>query len=96
MATTIPTPKADDPCPGCGGTFVPYRQATPEEFTHFRDRENPRALPARVDSATPEQIAELGALHVCSDCGYQTRVKPEPVDEPAAASADEPRRERKK
>lgn len=77
MVEPKPEPKADDPCPACGGAFAPARVPTPEQLAASRDRENPIALGDKVDTATAEQRAELGALHICGGCGYQTRVKPE-------------------
>ncbi|SRR6266542_6536641 len=74
MSETTPAPAAGDPCPNCGGAFVAHRAPTDAERAAATNRENPVAYPPRVDSATAEQIAELGGLHVCGDCGYQTRI----------------------
>ena len=71
-----------DPCPACGADLAPYRPATPEEYAAAFDKENPKTLLPRVDSAPPAFVAEHGQLHVC-DCGYQSRVLPE-------AAADDP------
>jgi|SRR5215831_4445347 len=65
-----------DPCPACGDELQPYRTATDAEYGKAFDREQPGSLPTRVDSASPAQAAELGALHVCRGCGYQARVAP--------------------
>lgn len=65
--------KRGDPCPACGGKLEAARVATDAEFARARDRENPQTLAPGTDTATPEQRAELGALHVCGRCRYQTR-----------------------
>lgn len=74
MSVTKAQPKAGDKCPQCDGEFRHIRPATPEEYAAAIHRENPRTLPAFVDGADPKQIAELGELYVCRDCGYQTRI----------------------
>lgn len=82
MSVTKPAPKAGDPCPQCGDEFIAHRAPTAEEAAGAANRENPIALPPRVDTANAEQRAELGGLYVCRGCGYQTRIvaeKPEPA-----------------
>lgn len=64
-----------DPCPACGGELKPARVASAEEYERAFDRENPVALPAGADTATPRQRAELGALHRCTTCRYETRFR---------------------
>jgi len=74
----MPEPKKlakGDPCPACHGELKPAYVPTPEEFARATDRENPIALPPRVDTATAEQRAELGALYRCQTCGYQARFR---------------------
>jgi rRNA maturation endonuclease Nob1 len=83
MPETIPTPKAGDPCPACGGAFSEYRAPTAVERAAADDKERRQPYPARVDSATEADRAELGPLHVCDSCGYQTRIKA-PKDKPAS------------
>lgn len=85
MSETVSGLTPADPCPACGDDFVAHRAATPDEFAAFTHKETPTALPPRVDSASPEQRAKLGALYVCKGCGYQTRVKD---DADAARAAD--------
>lgn len=72
--------KRGDACPRCGGSFKAARVPTDAEHAKAFDRENPTALPEFSDTASPDQRAELGALHRCMTCGYQTRF---PVDAPA-------------
>lgn len=74
MSETKPAPKAGDPCPACGGKFSEYREPTAAERAAADDKERRQPFPARVDSATEADRAELGALNVCDTCGYQTRI----------------------
>jgi hypothetical protein len=83
MAETKPEPKAGDPCPQCGDEFVEHRAPTDAERKAAEDRESARPYPARVDTAPAAVRAELGPLLECRGCGYRTRLRPEPVDEPA-------------
>lgn len=83
MAETKPEPKAGDPCPQCGDDFVEHRAPTDSERRFAEDREYARPYPARVDTAAAAVRAELGPLMQCRGCGYQTRIRPEPIDEPA-------------
>lgn len=98
MSTVQPAPKAGDPCPACGGELAPHRVATAEEFAAFIHKEHPVALPPRVDTANPADVAALGALAVCINpaCGYRTRIAaPEGDGAPAAAGPGaRPRRRR--
>jgi hypothetical protein len=80
---TQPEPKAGDPCPQCGDDFVEHRAPTDAERKYAEDREHARPYPARVDSAPAAVRAELGPLMECRGCGYKTRLRPDPVDEPA-------------
>jgi hypothetical protein len=66
-----------DPCPACSGELTPIPQPSDALRAAAANRDNPTPLPPTVDHADPTQIAELGALHRCIDCGYQSRV---PVD----------------
>ena len=77
MAVTQPAWKVGEKCPSCGGELVHFRPATKDEFAAYTNRESPRGLPARVDNAHPDQVAELGELYVCTACGYKTRVHPD-------------------
>jgi hypothetical protein len=82
MSETKPEPKAGDPCPQCGDEFVEHRAPTDAERKAAEDRESARPYPARVDSAPAAVRAELGPLLECRGCGYKTRLRPDPVDEP--------------
>ena len=62
-------------CPVCGGELVAVPAPTDEQRAAAADRENRVPLPPHVDSATKEQLAELGALYTCASCGYKTRIK---------------------
>ncbi len=75
--------KRGDKCPRCGGSFKAVRVPTDAEYQKAFDRENPGTLPEGCDTASPEQRAELGALHRCLDCKYETRF---PQEAPAAAA----------
>lgn len=90
MAKTQPAWKVGDPSPAGGGAMVHYRPATAEEWAAFTHRETPRSLPPRVDTANPDQIAELGELYVDEATGYKTRVKPDAGagDAPGAQTGD--------
>lgn len=74
--------KRGDSCPQCHGRFVLAPVPTDEQYRKAFDRENPGTLPPGYDTASPDQRAELGELHVCSGCGYWTRFA---ADEPARA-----------
>lgn len=87
MSLTKPQPKAGEPCPQCGGEFKAMRVPTPEEFAAFMNKETTHNLPPGSDTATPEQIAEFGVLHVCQTCGYRTRILPTPADQAPAEKA---------
>ena len=74
--STIKGPSTpSDPCPACGSAFRELPAPTAEQRSAAANRENPSALPAGTDNATEAQRAELGALFVCSNCGYKTRIK---------------------
>lgn len=79
-----------DPSPASGAEMVHYRPATAAEWAAFTHKENPHALPPRVDSASPEFIAEHGELYVDEQSGYRSRVQPAAAD--AGAADDAPRR----
>lgn len=64
-----------DPCPVCGGAFRPVPAPTDAQRAAANNRDNPVPLPPHVDSATPDQLEDLGRLHRCADCGYLTRWK---------------------
>jgi hypothetical protein len=83
MAETKPEPKAGEPCPQCGDDFIEHRAPTDAERKAAEDREYARPYPTRVDSAPAAVRAELGPLLECRGCGYKTRLRPDPVDEPA-------------
>lgn len=78
------TLKRGDKCPRCTGSFKAARVPTDAEYAKAFDRENPGTLPEGCDTAPPDQREELGALHVCTGCGYQTRFKEETPASPAA------------
>lgn len=86
---TQPTPKAGDPCPACGGSFSEYREPSPAERAAADDKEKRQPLPARVDSATAADRAELGPLNVCNTCGYQTRIAPTTKKKAGGDSGDD-------
>jgi len=87
MSTAKPQPAAGDPCPQCGDEFVAHRAPTDLERKAAEDHEQARPLPPRVDTASEQQLAELGGLYVCRGCGYQTRIKADDDAAPAAAGA---------
>ena len=62
-----------DACPNCGGELVAARVPTDDEYRKYFDRENPAAVPPFTDTANKDQREDLGELHICHDCGYQTR-----------------------
>ena len=68
--------KLGDPCPACNGTLRKAIQATPAERAKAANKEDPIPLPPHYDTATPEQIDELGELWRCPGCGYPHRFKP--------------------
>jgi rRNA maturation endonuclease Nob1 len=80
------TLKAGDACPACGGELKPARVASDADYSKAFDRENPVTLPPGTDTASPEQRAELGALHRCSTCGYQARFKDADADDEVVAA----------
>src|SRR5436190_23245843 len=83
---TKPEPKIGDTCPQCDGAFRQARIPTDEQRAAAANRENPTMLPPNTDTATTGQLEELGVLHTCRDCGYQTRIK---LQAEAADAGDE-------
>lgn len=68
--------KPGDPCPGCGGTLAPAPVPTDAQRAAAEPHlgsDTFTPIPPHYDTAPPDQIAELGALHVCRGCGYKTR-----------------------
>jgi hypothetical protein len=62
-----------DACPRCKGSFKAAGVPTDAQYAKAFDRDNPTVLPDYMDTASPEQRADLGALHRCGGCGYTTR-----------------------
>lgn len=73
--------KRGDPCPADGGELRPAPVPTDEQFKKAFDRENPVPLAPSMDTANPQQRAELGELHRCVTCRYQTRFPVEAAEE---------------
>src|SRR3954453_2047701 len=71
MATTTDW-KIGDRCPNDGGELRPVPAPTEKERAMTRDRDNPTPLRPGVDTATEQQVAELGNLYRCASCGYQS------------------------
>jgi hypothetical protein len=70
------TPKpwaVGDPCPACSGELKPVPAPSDAARAAAANHDNPVPLPPTVDSASPEQIADLGDLHRCTTCGYSSR-----------------------
>lgn len=88
MSVTRPTPKPGDPCPQCGGAFRAATVPTDEQRAAASHRENPTVLPPNTDTATKDDIAELGVLHTCTGCGYRTRLLPKGKKPGAAAQTN--------
>jgi len=63
-----------DACPNCGGELRQARALSADEYRRTFDRENPMPVPRGVDTASPEQRAELGELFVCANCDYRARL----------------------
>lgn len=76
--------KPGDPCPRCRGELVAQRVPTDIEYHKAFDKETGVGLPEGVDTASPDQRAELGPLFTCSTCGYNHRYGVEKADEPPA------------
>jgi hypothetical protein len=89
MAEVKPEPKAGDPCPQCGDSFVEHRAPTNAERKAAENRETATPYPARVDTAPAAVRDELGPLMQCRGCGYKTRIRPEQSDD------EKPRRSKK-
>lgn len=87
MSVTKPEPKTGDACPQCGGEFRAATVPTDEQRAAALNRENPTVLPPNTDTATKDQLEELGVLHTCRECKYQTRIKAEGSAEDDAAAA---------
>ena len=81
------TLRPGDACPACGDVLVKAIVPTDEQYRKAFDRENPVALLPGMDTAAPDDRAELGELHQCRRCGYQTRFK---VDAKAPAATGAP------
>jgi hypothetical protein len=86
MAEKIPTPVAGDSCPNCGDAFIEHRAPTDAERAAADNLELRTPLPARVDTASAAQRAQLGPLVECRGCGYRSRLTPTDGDEPQKAS----------
>lgn len=77
-----------DPCPNCSGTLEPVPQPTAQQRQLAANRDNPIPLPPFVDTASEEQIRELGDLHRCGRCGYITRFRKEGADSGGGRGAE--------
>ncbi len=66
-----------DACPRCGDSFKAAPVPTDAQYAKAFDRELNPGLPEGMDTASPDQRAELGALHRCMQCGYCTRFLPD-------------------
>lgn len=75
--------KPGDPCPNCGGAFIAAPVPTAEQRQRAANRVEPDLLPPSFDTASEAQRQELGALHRCGACGYNTRF---PIAAPAGAA----------
>lgn len=78
--------KRGDDCPNCGGDLRALKVPSAEQWRKHIDREAPEPLPPSYDTATPDQRADLGELHLCHTCGYRTRF---PVEAKKAKAAKE-------
>lgn len=65
--------KRGDKCPRDGGELRAVPVPSDADYQRAFDRENNHGLPEGVDTASPEQRAELGELFKCERCGYQAR-----------------------
>lgn len=65
--------KPGDPCPVCGSDFEAARVPTPAMRKAAEDRETRTPFPPFYDTASEAQREEIGALHTCPRCEYQTR-----------------------
>lgn len=74
MAKKPATVKAGGACPSCPhGTLEAAIVPSKEQYEAAFDRENPTGLPDGYDTAAPAQRDKIGALSVCSRCGYRHR-----------------------
>lgn len=81
--------KPGDPCPNCQGPLTPAPVPTDAQRARMGDKENPITLDRRFDSATPAQLASLGALHRCDRCGYETRFTAAQIEDKARWDAEQ-------
>lgn len=77
----MPEPKPlnmKEPCPGCGGQGTFQKAPQLSAAQRAADRRDPNYVPPppHFDTATLEQIAELGELYRCVGCGMPHREKP--------------------
>lgn len=68
-----------DSCPNCGGPLLAVPAPTDAQRAAAARTDEPQPLPPHVDTATLVQRAELGELHRCPMCTYQTRFAAEPA-----------------
>jgi len=76
-----------DPCPNCRGELRPAYVPTEDEWKRSQLKDYPEPLPVGADTAHPDQRADLGELHVCDHCGYQTRFPVEDGDDKGEQAA---------
>ncbi|OLB84956.1 MAG: hypothetical protein AUI15_33845 [Actinobacteria bacterium 13_2_20CM_2_66_6] len=79
-----------DPCPACGNELKDVPVPSDDEWRKAYDKENPIALQAGSDTASPDVRKQLGTLYRCVNprCRYQVRFKN------GGASTDESKRKK--
>jgi Zn-finger nucleic acid-binding protein len=66
--------KAGDPCPQCGGTFVPDPEQDPKRLVERHSLNSPSPfVAARYKERVDAKVEEFGLIHKCTNCGYRAR-----------------------
>lgn len=88
---------AGDPCPICGGKFVPDPEQDPERLIDAKHRNSPNPdAAARYERRASEKADREGVIHKCIQCGYRARFKTAEAEKESTAAETRARQGRDK
>lgn len=86
---------AGDPCPICGGEFVPDPDQNPETQIENKNLNTPNPAAAqRYEKQVRTKVDSAGVIHKCLNCGYRARFKTADADRADRAADDKARESR--